>query len=298
MRRIIAVILALMTLLTCAACASAAERSTPAASDLWDLLSETEEQTKERIFAEIQTKYLTADEKKYLTESESAENRALEAAIRNACEDGELEDLEDRIDEWSAFANNLRSVFSTYRSINQTPFRQTELAFLSSSKLEEYYDLQDSTEEAFADRDRDALKKLDSRWSSFCSSAKSDIKSGQDRMLQKWIDDANLASSLSGLLSLGTLRTDVSLSGHRITVCARYTVDPYYTSEEQLRSSLQYSVDLSASFYQNGVNALGAYISDVSLLVEYQSKSGKVLYSREFKVTKAATPSDLPSLRR
>jgi hypothetical protein len=287
MKRLLTIILALLMLL--AACAP----SNPAREtdeDLFDQLAETEEQAKERIYNGVKNKLMTDAEKQEMTAEERSRNDALESAMKDALQSGTRGELEQRIAEWTVFADDLREIFSAYGKFNLTPFSDAELSMLSKDELNEYYSYQQKIDEAYFARNVKDLNLLNNQWQSFQSTAKNTFEAARDKMLNDWVSGADLGSSITGLFSLGTIKTTTTVSGHKITVSTQYLTD-YGASDAQIRNAMDSYLNLMSSMFQNTVNSLGFYMNDVAIRVEYLNMNGKVVSEKEFKVTKVAMPA-------
>ncbi len=286
MKRILPAILAV--LLLTAACSTIPVRERNEVGDLFDQLAETEEQAKARIYRTV--KLLTEAERKLMTAAEHSECDSLETAMQNALQDGTLDDLEQRIAEWSAFAEQLRDVFSAYQNIDQTPFSDAELSMLSKDELNEYYSYQRRIDEALAARKETDLNLLKSQFCTFQSTVKTNIEAAKQKMLDDWVKDADFGSALGGILSLGSVRTTTTVSGHKITLSTQYMTD-FGVTDEQIKSTMDSYLSWASTYLQNGVNALGYFISDISIRVEYKNVNGRIISEKEFKVTKATKPN-------
>lgn len=290
MKRFLAISLAALMLLALGCASSTPARETNEVGDLFDQLAETEEQAKERIYSSVRNKLMTDAEKQEMTADERAENAALEAAMRNALQSGTREELEQRIAEWTAFADDLRDVFSAYRKCDLTPFSDAELSLLSKDELNEYYAYQRKIDEAFAARKEKDLNLLNSQWQSFQSESRRNMEAAKEEMLNDWVSSADLGSAITGLFSLGTIKTATTVSGHRITATTQYTTD-FGVTDDQIKNGMDSYLSWASSMLQNAVNSLGFYIGDLVIRIEYINVNGKLICDKEFKVIKATQPA-------
>ena len=278
MKRLLTIILALLMLLAVGCTSSTPVQATNEVGDLFDQLAETEEQAKERIYKGVKNELMTDTEKQMMTEAERARSNALESAIQDALQNGTREELEQRIAEWKEFAEDLRAVFSAYRKFDLTPFSDAELSMLSKDELEEYYSFQQRIDEAFAARKVKDLNLLNNQWQSFQSAAKRGFEAAREKMLNDWVSGADLGSSITGLFSLGTIKTTTTVSGHKITVSTQYLTD-YGASDSQIKNAMESYLNLMSSMFQNVVNSLG-YVA-VAIDDEHRGHRLQVIGCRE-----------------
>ena len=290
MKRILSLTLAALMLLAVGCVSSTPARETNEVGDLFDQLAETEEQAKERIYSSVKNKLMTDAEKQEMTAAERSENAALETAMQNALQGGTREELEQRIAEWTAFADGLRDVFSAYKKFDLTPFSGAELSMLSKDELNEYYSYQRKIDEAYAARNVKDLNLLNNQWQSFQSASKKNMEAAKEKMLNDWVSSADLGSAITGLFSFGTIKTTTTVSGHKITVSTQYMTD-FGVTDEQIKNGMDTYLSWASSMLQNAVNSLGFYISDLVIRVEYKNVNGKLICDKEFKVTKATQPA-------
>ena len=220
-------------------------------------------------------------EKELMTDEEREACKEMETNIAEAYKGRDSETLSKMTAEWNNYSNNLREVIDTYEEINQAPFDEdTDKTLLSSDTLDKMEDLSERTEAAFADRDAETLKSLESEWSSVTSSAQNEIEDAKKKMLNDWVNGANVTNSLTNLFSLGQITSSTDINGHTITYTTQYN---YEVEESEIEQALDSYLSWAAPVFESGVSTLKPYLDDVCIRVEYLNENGNVISYKEFK---------------
>lgn len=225
--------------------------------------------------------FFTETDKALLTGEELQACQELETNITEAYKNRDNDALSNSIEEWVNYSGDLREVINTYNDIDQTPFDgSADRNLLSSETLAEMDSLSKATESALAERDVAALKSLKSEWYTFTENVKNEIESAKVKMLNDWVDGANVTSTLTNLFSLGTITSSTSIDGHKITYTTQYNYD---VDESEIKSALDSYLSWTSSVFEGGISSLKTYIDDVCIRVEYKDKNGNVISYKEFK---------------
>ena len=221
----------------------------------------------------------TDAEIKLLTEKEKKSAEIMTQEIRSAFEAGDRETLVQKLDEIEAFSDGLKQVFSNYERCSSAPLSDNEKKWAPAADTKTYDELKERTEKALKNRDAEEMEKLASEWSRFRETLRKDISDAQDAYLHEAVNGIDFGGSMITLFSLGTLEGSAELQGHTIVIWFKYNVD---VDEKKVSSDLDSYLSSYGSYLQTYTNNLKADISDVRLRVEYRSKSGSVLASKEY----------------
>lgn len=231
-------------------------------------------------YQEASNNFFSGTDEALLTDDELQVCKEMEEKITDAYQSRDKDALSKSIDEWNSFSGELREVINTYNEIDQSPFDgEADKNLLSSETLDEMENLSAATEDALTTRDVAALKSLKSEWYTFTENANIEIETAKENLLKDWVDNANVANSLTNLFSLGTITSSTSIDGHTVTYTTQYNYD---VDESEIKSALDSYLSWTSSIFEGGISSLKPYIEDVCIRVEYKDKNGNVISYKEF----------------
>ena len=225
----------------------------------------------------------TATDYNYITDDEMDTISAYRDRMDELYRERDIEGLSALAKEYREYCEPISAVVGTYFNIvHQAGLSDADQRLMSSEGLSELQNLSDSIEEAYESRDLSQLKSLDDQLDTFIADTKRSLENTKDKLLNDWVETANLTSSLTDLLSFGTTSTNTKVEGHEIIITTQYSKQAG-VSDDQIEGALDSYLSLMSYVIQNGVDYLQQYIDDVCIRVEYKNANGSVVASREFK---------------
>ena len=234
-----------------------------------------------RLYQEAKDEFFTDEEKDDLTDEERSTAEDLEGKIRDLYQKRDEAGMKDMIRMYRKYGQPIRDIIRTYKNVDFSAFSSSDRNLMDEEEKTEMQDIFDHAREALEHRDLSELESLGRVWSGFVSDTKDEIENTKSDILNQWLDSANLTSSLTNLLSLGTTTTSTGIHGHTITITTQYTAQAN-ASDEQIKNALESYLGLTSYVFQSGVEYLQQYVDDVCIRVEYRNADGNLVASRDF----------------